>query len=94
MECLSICRLALHILHYGRNPNRVEPHVLDVVELVDDALPRSAAVLAVTGVTGWAGTVGGCKTVCDKLVNGASTPLVGGSGEDGRGGEKDGGEEG
>ena len=50
MVRVTIPGAAFQVLDDGRDPNSIEAHVLDIIQLVDDALPRPAAVLAVTSV--------------------------------------------
>ena len=51
-----------------RNPDGVEPHVLDVIQVTYDALIGTTAMLAVLRVAGWSIPIGNCETVRDKLV--------------------------
>jgi len=62
------------------DPNGIKTHALDVIEMVQETPPSSAAVGAIRDVAG-----GGCAVVCageavdHDLVNCARTPLVFGS---------------
>lgn len=67
MEGLAIGSVPLDVLCNGRDPDSVEAHVLDIVELVDDTLVGAATVLAVRGVARRAGAVGGRKAIRDQL---------------------------
>lgn len=81
MEGFTISGLSLNIGYDGGNPNSVEAHVLDVVKLVDHALPCATTVDSVTRVTSRAGAIGGSKTVDDELVDGSATPVIRRSGQ-------------
>ena len=67
MERFTLGRVSLEVLHNGRDPDGVEAHVLDVVELADDALPCTTAVDSVGRVARRAGAVGCSEPVGDKL---------------------------
>lgn len=49
--CRAIGCVAFELLGHRGYPNRIEAHALDVVELVDDALPGAIAVDANPGIT-------------------------------------------
>ena len=69
MERLAVSSRSLHILDNGRDPNSVETHALDVIQLLDDTLPCSATVLAIFSVACRAGAVGRREPVCDQLTS-------------------------
>ncbi len=74
MERLPILRRTLHIFDDGRDPNGIKAHVLDIVQLGHDALPRPATILPVTRVAGRPRAVRGREAVCYELrVPGTST---------------------
>ena len=57
------------VLRDGRDPDGVEAHVLDVVEVVFDAFPGSAAVFFGPDVAGGCGgVVGASEAVGEDLV--------------------------
>jgi len=65
---LSVRTRPFKIRDDWRNPDGVEPHVLNVIQVVYDALVGATAMLAVLRVTGWSGPVCDRKPVRDKLV--------------------------
>ena len=50
MVCLSVCTRPFEARDDWRNPDGVEPHVLDVIQVVDDASVAASTILAVTCV--------------------------------------------
>ena len=62
-------RVTFQVLDYGRDPNGVETHALDVIQLLDDTLPCSATILAIFSVACRAGAVGRREPICDQLTS-------------------------
>lgn len=67
MVRVAVSRTAFQVLDDWRDPDGVEAHVLNVIKLIDDTLPRAAAVHAVAGVAGGRRPIRGREPVCDKL---------------------------
>jgi hypothetical protein len=67
VERLALLAGALEVGDDGRDPDGVEAHALDVVEVVRDPLPAAAAVLAVTRAAGRARVVREREAVRDEL---------------------------
>lgn len=67
MESFTVRRCALHIRDDGGDPNGVETHVLDVVQLAGHALPRSTAILPVCRVASGARAVWSSESVDHEL---------------------------
>ena len=83
-----ICSRARDVLDDGGDPDGSEAHALDVVELVDDALPGATTVVSeVAGCRGAA--VGAGEAVGEDLVDGLATPLIGVEATGARSGEND-----
>jgi hypothetical protein len=67
VERLALLAGALKVGDDGRDPDGVEAHALDVVEVVRDPLPAAAAVLAVARAAGRARVVREREAVRDEL---------------------------
>jgi hypothetical protein len=65
--CLSICTCSVKIRNDRRNPDRVESHVLDVIQLIYDASVGTTTILAVFRVASRSRPFR-CKPVRDQLV--------------------------
>lgn len=66
---LPLLRLSAYVLHDWRDPYRVEPHPLDIVELANHGLIRPAAVLGGRYVASGSDRVRAGKAVRDDLVD-------------------------
>ena len=64
------------ILRNRRNPNGIEAHACDVIEMLCDALESAAAVMGEVGTLGGY-TVNSSEAICKHLINGAALPLGG-----------------
>ena len=69
MVRLPICTCPFKIRDDWRNPDGIEPHVLDVIQVAYDALVSSTAILEVACIASWPRPVRERKPVRDKLVN-------------------------
>jgi p-aminobenzoyl-glutamate transporter AbgT len=67
MKCFALRTITLEIGRDGRNPQCVESHALDIVEVVHNSLPRPTAVFAFTRVAGHSCVISSGKPVCEKL---------------------------
>lgn len=67
MECFTISCVPFYVCNYRGNPDSVETHALDIVELVNDTLVVSTAIAAVICVTCRTRTVRGCKSIGHQL---------------------------
>ena len=76
MICLPICCIILNVSDNGRNPDRVEAQVLDVIDPIDDAPPRPATVLGGRRVAFRARVVRSCESVGKYLVDSPGAPFV------------------
>ena len=45
MECLAFGRIAFKISDNGGDPNGVEAHILDIIQMINDTSPRPATIL-------------------------------------------------
>lgn len=68
MVGLSVCARPFEVCDNWRNPDGVEPHILDVIQVIDDSLVGTSAILAVLCVASWPRPIRKCKPVGDKLV--------------------------
>jgi hypothetical protein len=64
------------VINNRRDPDRIEAHTLDIVEVVDDAAVGAAAVVAEVAAAVAPGGAG--EAIGEELVDGAGFPLVGG----------------
>jgi len=76
MICSAIWRAALDLRGDRRYPHRVEPHALDVVQVIRNTLVAAAAVRLVRGVArGARAAVTAGKPICEDLVYRSATPV-------------------
>ena len=68
MVCLPVGACPFKTRGDWGNPDGIESHILDVVQVVYDALVGTTAILAVLCVTSWPRSIRKCEPVCDKLV--------------------------
>ena len=73
MVSLAVVCISLYVSDDRGYPYRVEAEVLNVVELRDDALPRSPAVLTVGDIAGRARAIGCGEAIGDQLESTLST---------------------
>mmetsp|Transcript_15265 Transcript_15265/g.41674 ORF Transcript_15265/g.41674 Transcript_15265/m.41674 type:complete len:828 (+) Transcript_15265:169-2652(+) len=80
-EASAVLGLSLVLLHHGRDPEGVEAHLRDVVELLGDA-PNGAAAPMLLVVAGRVVPIGTCEAVEHHKVDGGAghhgPPLLGG----------------
>lgn len=77
MVCGAVRRAPLDLASDGRDPHGVEPHALDVVEVVRDAGPAAATVGAIGGVARRArAAIGSREAVGEDLVDGPAAPVA------------------
>src|SRR5271163_4228223 len=85
MEGFAFDRIFRQIKSNRGDPNRRKAHALDIVEVVDDTLPRASTVYPVSSIAwGRCGSVGAGKSVSQNLVYRLSSPLCRSSGDDDR----------
>lgn len=77
MESFTIARVSFYVRNYRGDPNSVKTHVLNVIELVDDALVSSTAVFSISGVTCRARAIRGLESVSNKLVKLSVSRIIG-----------------
>lgn len=90
LEFFSSTEVLVDLVQVAGDPDSIEAHVLDVVEVVLDALEGAAAVVAEV-VAGSGRAVGSGESVGDDLIDRAGSPFFGCSGmgsEDEEGGEE------
>lgn len=68
MVCLSVCARPFEVCDDGRNPDGVKTHVLDVIQVIHDALVGASTILAVICVAGWPRAIREREPVSNKLV--------------------------
>ena len=84
MVSLSVSSITFNVLRNRGNPDRVKTHTLNVVELVNDASPGAAAVLASRRVAGSSrAAIRASKAVSEELVDAAAAPFGWTGGEGG-----------
>lgn len=62
MVCLTIVR-AIDSSGDRRNPDSIETHALDIIELMHDATPVASAIFLIGRVAGRSRTVPKCETI-------------------------------
>ena len=76
MISVTVGSVPAQLRSHGRDPDGIEAHVLDVVEVVLDSFKGAAAVDAVGGVAGGGGAaICACEAVGEDLVDAAACPL-------------------
>src|SRR5277367_4822765 len=86
MEGFAFGRIFRQIESNGGDPNRRKAHALDIVEVVDDTLPRASTVYPVSGIAcGRCGSISAGESISQNLVNRLPSPLCRSSGGDDRG---------
>ena len=66
---LSLGCVLDNICHHGRNPDSVKTHVLNVIEMIYDALPWTATVFLSWRVAWWTRVITSRKSICNNLVD-------------------------
>lgn len=75
MVCTPIAGVASKLGSDWRYPYGIEAHSLDVIELVDDPLPRAATIQTNRSITSQGrGAIGKCKTICHDLIDRSAAP--------------------
>lgn len=78
MVGLAVCRRAFNLGSDRRNPDSIEAHALNVVEVILNAFEASTAIFSFSGVAcRIRATVGACEAIGKYLVDAAAAPLVG-----------------
>lgn len=67
MICFALGSCALEIGRDRRDPYGVEPHALDIFEVIHDSLPRTTAIFALASVARRRRVIRSSEPVCDEL---------------------------
>ena len=67
MVSFALWGVACNVGYHGRDPDGVEPHVLDIIEVVDDSSPGTTAISLGGRVAGWTRVVADGESVGHQL---------------------------